>query len=153
MPITKIAKLLRAVPSSASQTSSGLDQYKITIAALLFRLVRSDGEAKMLELIHMSELLRKQFSMSQAELENLFKLADTAYGEGTDSEQMVIDVASDMDLVSRMELLEYLWVLAFVDDHLDDAEIAKIESVAKLLRLTPVQQAQAQENAELHLGL
>ena len=58
--------------------------HKLT-AILLFKMVRADGTAEMLELLHMSELLRKQFSLNQTELERLFRDADSRSHLSNDS--------------------------------------------------------------------
>jgi len=68
-----LSKLINTVAPSDKR---GLLAVKLYVAVLLFRLVRSDGNSKMLELVSMSELLRKEFSLSQDSLEEIFALAN-----------------------------------------------------------------------------
>ena len=147
MPLTK---LINAI---TSPEDSGLSAVKLCVAVLLLRLVRSDGKAEMLELVSMSELLRKEFSLTQESLEKVFALANERESELVSTEVIVRDVCKELNGVHRVELLEYLWRLAFADDKIDDAEVALIQSIASQLGLSELEQATAQENAENHLGL
>ena len=144
MPLKKIFK---------SDESSNRKTEQVTVAVMLFRLVRSDGEAKMLELVHMSELLRKEFSLTQEELEAVFKLANEEESQLTDTMQFVEEICQEMNDQKRIKLLEYLWILAFADDKIEESEVSLIKSVAQKLQLSELEQASAQENAEKHLGL
>lgn len=136
-----------------SEKGSNEKTEQLTVAVILFRLVRSDGEAKMLELVHMSELLRKEFSLTQEELESVFKLADEHESKTAQTTQFVGEICHEMSDQKRMKLLEYLWILAFADDQIEEQEVSLIKSVAQQLKLSELEQATAQENAEKHLGL
>jgi len=158
MLLAKISNLLlrsegsKPEPESRSGDSM-LTKQRLMVAMLLFRFVRSDGRAKMIELIHMSELLRKDFSLTQTELERLFEVVDRVGSDATSTDQLLNEASADLDSRDRIKLLEYLWVLAYADDIIDGAEAEQIKLLAGKLKLTLVQQAQAQENAENHLGL
>ena len=145
-----LSKLINTVASSDKR---GLLAIKLYVAVLLFRLIRSDGNSKMLELVSMSELLRKEFSLSQDSLEEIFALANEKQLELAKTSVITADVCKGLSKADRVELLEYLWRLAFSDGCTDKAEVALIEDVALQLELTGLEQATAQENAEMHLGL
>jgi len=80
-------------------------------------------------------------------------LANEKHIESASTEVIVCDVCKKLNTVDRVELLEYLWRLAFSDNCIDDTEVALIESIATQLELSDLEQATAQENAETHLGL
>jgi len=145
-----LSKLIDAITSS---DDSDLSAAKLYIAVLLFRLIRSDGKADMIELVSMSELLRNEFSLSQASLEKVFSLANEQQIELEKASVLTCDICKQLSRVDRVELLEYLWRLAFADDRIDKAEVALIEDIASQLELSELEQATAQENAEKHLGL
>lgn len=127
--------------------------HQLAVAVLLFHLVRCDGNAKMLELMHMSELLRKEFELTQQELEVIFRLADEQESNGIDINEFTRELCNKLSNHSRMKLLEYLWILAFSDDLIEEQEASLIKNVAQQLGLSGREQATAQENAEEHLGL
>ena len=144
----RLTKLFKSEQSNNSAEQSTL---QLSIAVILFRLIRSDGQAKMLELVHMSELLRKEFSLNQSELESVFEFASNA--QNNDFDALLKELNKDLPQRQRIKLLEYLWRLAFTDDLIDDSEIELVNKVAKQLDLTEVEKVTAQENAEKHLGL
>jgi len=148
MPIKRIFKSANNKSNSADQKANHL-----TIAVVLFRLVRSDGQAKMLELVHMSELLRKEFELSQNDLELVFKLADEEESKGLETAQFIDEICDGLDTQKRIKLVEYLWILAFADDVIEKSEVDLIRRVANQLELNELEQVTAQENAERHLGL
>ena len=145
MPLTKFFK------SEKDNDNAGQSMLQLSTAVILFRLIRSDGQAKMLELVHMSELLRKEFSLNQSELEAVFEFASNA--QSNDIDALLKELSEDLPQRQRIKLLEYLWRLAFTDDLIDDSEIELINKVAKQLSLSELEKVTAQENAEKHLGL
>ena len=124
--------------------------HKLT-AILLFKMVRADGTAEMLELLHMSELLRKQFSLNQTELERLFRDADSRSHLSNDS--LLDDISKKWTDSEKEKLLESLWILAFADDKINDKEIDLIKEVASKMGISHADRARCQERAERHLGL
>jgi len=139
--------------SAGGAEQSNEKSSQVAIAVLLFRLVRSDGQAKMLELVHMSELLRKEFSLTQQELEQVFKKANDEESKGVSSSEFVSAACENLSTQERVKLVEFLWILAFSDDQIEKQEVTLIRSVAQQLKLTELEQATAQESAEKHLGL
>ena len=144
-------RLTKLFKSEQSNNNAEQSTSQLSIAVILFRLIRSDGQAKMLELVHMSELLRKEFSLNQSELEAVFEFASNA--QSNDIDALLKDLSDDLPQRQRVKLLEYLWRLAFTDDHIDDSEIELINNVAEQLDLSELEKVTAQENAEKHLGL
>ena len=133
--------------------SSDSEAHQIAIAVLLFRLVRSDGNTKMLELMHMSELLRKEFSLTQQELELVFKKASIQESKGINLDEFMREACDNLNNQKRIKMVEFLWILAFSDDQIEKQEVSLIRNIAQQLKLTELEQATAQENAEKHLGL
>ena len=142
---------LKKIFKSTSGANAKANQ--VAVAVLLFRLVRSDGKAKMLELVHMSELLRKEFSLTQEELELVFKQADDEESKSINSNEFIPEACKSLSVAKRVQLLEFLWILAFADDQIEKQEVSVIQKVAQQLSLSELEQATAQENAEKHLGL
>jgi uncharacterized tellurite resistance protein B-like protein len=101
----------------------------------------------------MSELLRKEFELTQQELQVIFRLADEQESKGLVKNGITRELCNKLSNHSRMKLLEYLWILAFSDDQIEEQEASLIKNVAQQLELSGHEQATAQENAEEHLGL
>ena len=120
---------------------------------MLFRLVRSDGKAQMLELVHMSELIRNEFSLDQDQLEEIFKIADEQESKGIETDELAKEINESLSQTKRIKVLEYLWRLAFSDNHINDAESQLIDNIGDHFGLSEVEKVTAQQNAETHLGL
>lgn len=138
-----------------SESFDKVDNKKQSVIAamLLFRFIRSDGTAKMIELLHMSEILRKDFTLSQDELEEVFRLANDPDLQGNSNEDILTLVRENWSYQSRKTLLKYLWILAFADDKIDDNEIRVIKEVAERFEISNIDQSRSQQRAEEHLGL
>ncbi len=138
-----------------SESINKVDNRKqsVIVAMLLFRFIRSDGTAKMIELLHMSEILRKDFRLSQSELEEVFKLANEPDSSSNKNDDILTLVKENWSYQSRKTLLKYLWILAFSDDNIDDNEVRIIKEVAERFEISNIDQSRSQQRAEEHLGL
>lgn len=128
-------------------------QNQIAVAALLFQMVRVDGQTDAQELKHMRQLLTQEFKLSESEVVDVFGLANDVLKEKKSLEELTESIREDWGNSRRIRLVEFLWVLAYADDKIDNKEKKLVHQVADLLTLTEYEQAQAQENAELRLGL
>lgn len=128
-------------------------QTQIAVATLLFQMVRVDGQTDAQELKHMRELLTNEFKLSESEVIDVFSLANDALKENKSLEDLTESIRGNWGNARRIRLLEFLWVLAYADNKIDNKEKEMVNQVANLLTLTEFEQAQAQENAELRLGL
>ena len=147
MPITKL------IDSIKLATLSEQESLHLCVAVMLFRLVRSDGKAQMLELVHMSELIRNEFSLDQDQLEEIFKIADEQESNGSGTDELAQEINENLSQAKRIKVLECLWRLAFSDNHINDAERQLIDNIGDHFGLSEVEKVTAQQNAETHLGL
>ena len=124
---------------------------RVKLAVLLFKMVRSDGSSKMLELLHMSEILRREFSLDQKQLEELFEEADAV--DQTTTDVILESIGSDWKNSEKKKVVEYMWVLAFADNQICEKERHTIQHIAEALGLSLAERARCQERAESHLNL
>ncbi|MFT5571103.1 MAG: putative tellurite resistance protein B-like protein [Cryomorphaceae bacterium] len=68
-------------------------------------------------------------------------------------ETLTQEIRQNCSNSKRIKMLEYLWVLAFVDDRIDKKEAELVNQVAQRLFLNEAEIARAQENAENTLGI
>jgi len=126
---------------------------KLAAATLMFEVVRSDGRIDQVELIYMSEILRREFKLNEQELEELFQLAKDTANEATSLQGFTRDICNNWGASKRMKLLEYLWMLALADDQIDPHERHLVRKVAGLLYLNEAQILQSREQAKVELGI
>lgn len=128
-------------------------ELKQAAALLLYKMARSDGVADQMELIHLKEILRKEFKLDQAELDELAQQAVQTNVARIPIENLTAEIRKNCGNAKRIKMLEYLWILAFVDDRIDRKEAELVNQVAQQLYLSDAEMARAQENAETALGI
>ena len=135
---------------SAKSTDTELQQ---AAAVHLYKMAKTDGVADKTELIHLQEMLRKEFKLQQAELNELTQYATQTDVSSQPIEVLTQEICRNFGNSKRIKMLEYLWVLAFADDRIDKREAELVNQVAQLLFLSEGEIARAQENAENALGI
>lgn len=150
-------KLFSSAGKSKSKRTkaSGTDDSELKQAAtlLLYKMVCSDGVADKMELIHLKEILRKEFKLDQGELDQLTEFATQTDFTAISISDLAEEIRNHCGNAKRIKILEYLWILAFVDDRIDPKESEFVTQVAQLLYLNDAEMARAQENAETVLGI
>lgn len=147
-------KSLKTLFKQGKKTKEPSEQdLKLAAATLMFEVVRSDGRIDQVELIYMSEILRREFKLDEQELDELFKMAKDTANEATSLQGFTRNICDNWGPAKRMKLLEYLWMLALADDQIDPHERHLVRKVAGLLYLNEAQISQSREQAKLQLGI
>jgi len=128
-------------------------ELQLAAATLMYELVRSDGSADKVELAFMAEILRKQFNLSNEDLDELFRLAKRSAEDATDLHQFTSAIKNKWGNAKRMKLLENLWIISLADENIDAHERHLVRKVAGLLYLNEVQIQQSREKAKLLLKI
>ena len=128
-------------------------QLQLAAAALMFELVRSDGDIDKVELVYMAEILRKQFGLTNEELDTLFNLSKKKADDATDLHSFTRQICDKWGNAKRMKLIENLWLIALADKTIDAGERHLVRKVAGLLYMTEMQIVQSRENAKRQLNI
>ena len=126
---------------------------KLAAATLMFEVVRSDGRVDQVELIYMGEILRREFHLSETELDELSQLAKDTANAATSLQGFTRDICNNWGNSKRMKLLEYLWMIALADDKIDPHERHLVRKVAGLLYLNDDQVLKSREQAKRQLRI
>lgn len=143
----------KLITKSDTKTGNSELELKLAAATLMFEVIRSDGRVDKVELIYMGEILRREFSLGEEELEELFKQAKETAHEATSLQGFTREICEQWGNTKRMKLLEYLWMLALADDQIDPHERHLVRKVAGLLYLNEKQIIQSRERAKQQLGI
>ena len=98
-------------------------------------------------------MIRNEFSLDQDQLEEIFKIADEQESKGIETDELAKEINENLSQAKRIKVLEYLWRLAFSDNHINDVESQLIDNIGDHFGLSEVEKVTAQQNAETHLGL
>ena len=148
-------KSLRTLIKKNNNTDNDNNELELKLAAatLMFEVIRSDGRVDKVELIYMGEILRREFKLSEEEVEELFKQAKDTAHEATSLQGFTREICDNWGNNKRVKLLEYLWMLALADDRIDPHERHLVRKVAGLLYLTDRQITESRERAKHQLGI
>lgn len=128
------------------------DDVKLSAATLMFELIRSDGNIDSVELTQLTQLLKDHFSLTDAEVQTLIDDAQSSAEDAISLQKFTRQICENWSNEQRVQLIEYMWLLAFADQHLDTNERHLVRKVAGLLYLTDRQINIAQERAKQRLA-
>ena len=108
-------------------------QLKLASAALLIEMMRQDHKVQETEREAVVQALKKKFHLGADETQELFSLAQQEAAEATDYYQFTNLIARHFTQQQKIKLIEYLWVIAYADMHLDPLEEHMIRRIADLI--------------------
>lgn len=119
-----------------SQTKDDLPQHhtlEIAAAALLFEVSRSDHNTDKRERKTITELIKRQFCLSEEEASTLLDLAEREVHNATSLLQFVSLINENWSEQQRLQLVEHMWQVAYSDENLNDHEIHLMRKIQRLL--------------------
>ena len=135
---------------SANVVSGQPDKHQLEIAAatLMFELIRSDGDIASSELLSLEKILENEFSLNENERALLTEQAKQSAEQAISLHSFTREICNQWNNEQRIQLLEYLWILALADNHIDAHERHLIRKIAGLLYLNDKEIIIAKENAK-----
>lgn len=106
---------------------------QIAAAALLFEVSRSETHTSEQERDKIARLVKRQFQLSEHEAAVLLDLAEQEVHDATSLHGFVSLINKNWAASQRLELVEYMWQIAYVDEQLDDHEVHLMRKVQRLL--------------------
>jgi len=115
-------------PGAASQHALHL-----ATAALLLEMMRMDSAVTAEETATVTKALQTRFGLGADEVETLMVLAADEARQATDYFQFTSLINKSFSAEQRVRIIEYLWLVAFADGHLDAHEQHFMSKIADLL--------------------
>ncbi len=141
----KVNKKLDKAPSD--------HEIKLATARLMLEVIKADGYVGKIELVTMSEVLRREFNLKQTELNELFAEISGPRPDEGGLQKITRTICETWGNAKRMKLLENLWIIALADQHIDQDETTLVRMLANQLCLNEMQIFRSQENAKLKMGI
>jgi len=125
----------RIEPDAAVSGEAGEHALQLAAAALLFEIVRADGEVKPEEGTVVLAAVQSTFGITAEETSELMQLAEKASRSAASLFEFtqVVDEAFSADQKKRV--VELLWLVAFADGHKDALEEHLVRKIAGLLHV------------------
>lgn len=109
------------------------DKLQIARAALLLEMVTMDDKIEPIEQKTVLALMQQGFSLSLEQATTLFDLAEEQRIQAVDYYQFTSLINKSYSLEQKIELIESLWKVAFVDGNLDMHEEYLVRKISDLL--------------------
>jgi uncharacterized tellurite resistance protein B-like protein len=125
----------REVPEAADSPAERDHDLRLATAALLFEVVRADGQVDDDEVVVMRAAIRGTFDLPSDEIDEVVRLAQDASTRAISLYEFtqVVDTAFSAD--EKKRIVELLWLVAFADARKDPLEEHMIRKVAGLLHV------------------
>jgi len=133
---TKINQWLETTLKISAGSENQQHTTQLAAAILLIEVSRADYEISDEEKQVISDVLTKQFSLSQQEAGKILNHALEEHEEYTSSHAFIRLLNEELTLESKLGLLEGLWSVAYADKVLDKYEEYHIRKIADWLYLS-----------------
>lgn len=125
---------------------------KLATAALMIEIMKQDGETKNEEVEAVKQSLQTKFKLTKTEIDNLFTLASEEAKQSVDLYQFTSLIREHFTQEKKIKTIEYLWMVAYADNHLDAHEEHLIRRIADLLYVTHQDFMKAKHKAQESLS-
>jgi uncharacterized tellurite resistance protein B-like protein len=135
------------LPAAKGQNETTPHALKVATAALLFEVMRTDGDLKDVEHHAMTAVIQTQFKLSAEETAALLRLAEAEAGQATDYYQFTALINKHYTPAQKRQIIENLWQVAAADHKIDRFERTLVHKIADLLHMPRPAQIAARQRA------
>jgi uncharacterized tellurite resistance protein B-like protein len=108
----------------------------LAISVLFVEMCRMDGQVSTPEIKQMNRLLEQQFSLTDAEKQELTSLAHEELDQSVDYYQFTSVINQHFDHSQKIEVIAQLWKIAFSDGNLNAHEEHYLRKICSLLHVS-----------------
>ncbi len=132
-----------ATDGSAVQNTSSSHDVRVAVFALCVEMARIDNTFTQQELDTLLRILKDKYNLSNELADALLSEADKELEESVDLWQFARDINANYTTPEKIEILEILWQIVYVDGKMDEHEHYLMNKLSNLLRLTHKQMIDA----------
>jgi uncharacterized tellurite resistance protein B-like protein len=122
-------------PHAATPGPAGDHALQLAAAALLFEIVRADGDVKDEERTVMQAAVQSTFGLAPEETQELMSLAENASRSAVSLFEFTQVVDEAFSTEQKTRVVELLWLVAFADGRKDAHEEHLVRRIASLLHV------------------
>jgi uncharacterized tellurite resistance protein B-like protein len=124
------------VPDGTTSVVDDARSLQLATAVLLVQVVRSDADTSAAERTATVTALRNRFALSDDELTRLLAQAEGTAKGANDYFSFTSAMNDQFTQPEKIQVVEYMWQVAYADGHLDANENHLISKIAGLLHVT-----------------
>ncbi len=142
-------------PAEADQSPAFNEAHGLQLATamLLVEVMRSDANSSTTERAATVVALRNKFALTDDELQHLLAKAEHTAKDSNDYFRYTSAMNAQFTQAQKIQVVEYMWQVAYADGHLDAHENHVISKVAGLLHVTHGEYIAAKLHAKQAAGL
>ncbi len=143
------------MPDGSTSAADDTRSLQLATAVLLVQVMRSDADTSAGERTAMVTALRHRFTLSDDELNRLLVQAEGTAKGANDYFSFTSAMNDQFTQPEKIQVVEYMWQVAYADGHLDANENHLISKIAGLLHVTHGEYISAKMHAKeaAQLGL
>lgn len=134
-------------PAAASTGAATQHALHVATAALLLEMMRMDSSVTAEETATVTNALQTRFGLTTQEVDTLMALAAEEARQATDYFQFTSLINKNFSREQKIQVVEYLWQVAFADGHLDAHEQHFMRKIADLLYISHADYVAAKQRA------
>ncbi len=119
----------------------------VATAALLLEMMRMDASITAAETASVTRSLQRRFGLEAAQVDTLMALAAEEARLATDYFQFTSLINKSFSAEQKVQVIEYLWQVAYADGHLDAHEQHFMRKIADLLYVSHADYVGAKQRA------
>ena len=146
-----LGDLLNRLTGAAPQPEPEAD-YRRSLAALLVRCARIDGQYDPDEVARIDRILATRYALSPDAAAALRAEGEALEAEAGDTQHLTSAIKTGVPYEERGAIVEALWSVVLADDARDNSENALLRLVVSLLGVNDVDSAHARQRAAAALG-
>lgn len=135
----RLLEFLKDLPGAGFRASSEnieQDNLQLAVAALLFHVMKADGETRQIERDKLTSALTQYFGLKDDEVKKLIKAAEAADAEAIDLANFSAVLRRKLDHKARIEFVTLMWELVYADGEVREIEADIMWRVAGLIGLS-----------------
>jgi uncharacterized tellurite resistance protein B-like protein len=125
----------KMAPATAATAPEGEQAIRLAAAALLFEVVRADGQVAPEERTVMQAAVQSTFGLSSEETQELLELAEEESRTAVSLYEFTRLVDQSFSAEQKKRVVELLWLVAFADARKDAHEEHLVRQIAGLLHV------------------
>ncbi|NOU42354.1 MAG: TerB family tellurite resistance protein [Methyloglobulus sp.] len=115
------------------------DQLRIASAALFMEMMHMDESVEREKQDLILSLLETMFNLTEVQASALIEIAEHNRSQATDYFEFTHLICAEFSHAQKIQLIESLWKIAFIDNNLDVEEEYLVDKVARLLFIPHVE--------------
>lgn len=139
--------------SMSADAEGDLDhKLQLATAALLIEMTKQDDQIDSVEVDTVKQVLVTHFDLTVSECEDLFALAEKEAADAVGYYQFTSLIAKQWTQTQKVQIIEFLWCVAYADQKLDALEEHMVRKISDLIYVSHKDFIQAKHRAQNKLG-